>query len=82
MIEKLTKDFLIKFIEELQKEDNQKKVEFEIFNPILTKFYQKISPYVSLLFILYILNLFLIIIILILIIAYNQNPQKILSNTI
>ena len=42
MLEKLTKDLINKFINEIKKDDNQKKLEFEIFNPILTKFYQKI----------------------------------------
>jgi hypothetical protein len=72
MIEKLIKDFIKKSINELKKNENQILIESEILSPIFKSFSEKIYPYVSLLFIMYSLNLVLIIIILILIILYNK----------
>jgi hypothetical protein len=72
MIEKLIKDFLSKFVTEIKKPDNKKVIEEEILNPVFSNFTEKIYPYVSLLFIMYSLNLILIIVILILIIIYNN----------
>ena len=72
MIDKLTKDFINKIIVELNKQDNKDKLEKEIIEPILSNFSDRIYPYVSLLFIMYSLNLILIIIILVLIILYNK----------
>lgn len=72
MINKLTKDFINKIVIEINKTDNKEKLEKEIINPIFSNFAGKIYPYVSLLFIMYTLNLILIIIILILIIIYNK----------
>ena len=72
MIEKLTKDFICKLIIEINKPDNQFELETKLFNPILSNFANRIYPYVSLLFIIYSLNLILIITILILIIMYNK----------
>lgn len=72
MVEKITKDLLNRIITELKKEENQKKIENEILNPILIKFSNKIYPYVKILFSFFILNFILILIILILIIC-NSN---------
>jgi hypothetical protein len=72
MIDKLVKDFIQKTIIEIKKKENKDVIETEILNPIFTSFTEKIYPYVSLLFIMYCLNLVLIIVILILIILYNK----------
>jgi len=72
MIEKIIKDFIDKSILEFKKEENQKKLEFEIVNPLLSHYTNKIYPYVSLLLFLYCLNLVLIVIILFLIIMFNR----------
>ena len=72
MIEKLTKDFNNKIILEINKQENKEKLESDIINPIFSNFAERIYPYVSLLFIMYSLNLILIIIILVLIIIYNK----------
>ena len=68
MIEKLTKQLIEKFICEFNKEDNKKKLNEEILNPIFKSFSDKIYPYISLLFIIYSLNLIIIIAILVLVI--------------
>ena len=67
MIEKIIKDSIDKLILELNKGDNKEKLEKEIINPILTNFTCKLFPYISLLFIMYSLNIILIISIIILI---------------
>lgn len=72
MIEKITKDFINKLILEINKQDNKDKLEKDIINPIFSNFTDRIYPYVSLLFIMYSINLILIIIILVLIILYNK----------
>jgi hypothetical protein len=64
MIEKLTKNFINKLIIEINKVENKEKLEKEIINPLFCCFTNRISPYVSLLFCMYILNIILIIIIL------------------
>lgn len=72
MLEKITKDFINKIIVEINKQENKDKLEKDVINPIFSNFAEKIYPYVSLLFIMYSLNLILIIIILILIVLYNK----------
>ena len=72
MLDKLTKDFINKLIIEINKPDNKEKLDKEVFNPIFSNFAERIYPYVSLLFIMYSLNLILIIVILVLIIVYNK----------
>ena len=72
MIDKLVKDFITKAITEFKKKENKELVENEILNPIFSSFTERIYPYVSLLFIMYSINLLLIIVILILIILYNK----------
>ena len=72
MIEKIIKDFIDKFIVEFKKEENQKKLESEILNPLLTHYTNKIYPYISLLMFLYFINLLLIVLILFLIIMFNR----------
>jgi len=64
MIDKLTKDFIDKIVIEIKKDDNKKTLKEEILNPIFSEFSDKIYPYISILFIMYSLNLVLIIIIL------------------
>lgn len=76
MLNKLTKDFINKLIIEINKEENKIKLEQEIINPILTNFADRIYPYVSLLFIMYSLNLILIIVVLVLIIIYNKKNNN------
>lgn len=72
MLEKLTKDLINKLIFEVNKPENKENLEKKIINPIFSNFAERIYPYVSLLFIMYSLNLILIIIVLILIIVYNK----------
>jgi len=57
---------------EIKKEENQKKLEYEFLNPLLTHYTSKIYPYITLLMILYCINLLLIVIILVLIIMFNR----------
>jgi hypothetical protein len=73
MLDKLTKDFISKLIIEINKEENKTKLEQDVINPIFSNFANRIYPYVSLLFIMYSLNLILVIIVLTLIIMYNKN---------
>ncbi len=70
-MEKIIKDFIEKITIEVQKEENLQKIEFDILNPILLRYTNKIYPYITLLMYLYSLNLVLIVIILILIIMFN-----------
>jgi len=72
MLDKLTKDLINKIIIEINKEENKKNLEEKVIDPIFANFADRIYPYVSLLFIMYSLNLVLIIIILVLIIVYNK----------
>jgi len=72
MIEKFVNDFIKKSIIEFKKKENKEMLEEEILNPIFLSFTERIYPYVSLLFIMYSINLLLIIVILILIILYNK----------
>ena len=72
MVDKIAKDVIKRIIIELNKEDNKIKLEKEIINPILVMFSNKIYPYVSLLFIMYAINLLLIIVVLVLLIMYNK----------
>ena len=76
MIENLVKNLLDKLILEIKKEENQQKIEFEILNPVLIYYKNKLYPYIILLLLLYIINL--IIIILFFIIMFNQK-NKILN---
>lgn len=69
MIKNFTKNILNKIINEISIKENKEKINNEIIKPILTTFSEKIYPYVSLLFILYCVNLIIIITILILIIT-------------
>jgi hypothetical protein len=72
MVDKIAKDVINRIVVEINKEDNKMKLEKEIINPILLMFSNKIYPYVSLLFIMYSINLVLIIIVLVLTIIYNK----------
>lgn len=72
MIDKIVKDFIKKIIIEFKKKENKDIIESELVTPILNSFTESIYPYVSLLFIMYSLNLVLIIVILILTILYNK----------
>ncbi len=79
MIEKIIKNLIDKLLLEVKKEENQSIIEIELLNPLLTKYTNKLYPYVSLLLFLYCLNLLLIIIILTLIIMFNREKIKILN---
>ena len=68
MIDKLTKQLINKLILEFNKEENKQKLNEELFNPVLKIFTNKIYPYISLLFIVYSINLIIIISILVLVI--------------
>lgn len=72
MIDKITKDFISRLIQEINKPENKVKLENDVIAPIFSNFADRIYPYVSLLFVMYSLNLILIIIILVLIITYNK----------
>ena len=72
IIDKLTSDILNKIIIQLNKPNNKIKLENEIVTPLLCNIYNKLYPYVSLLFIMYIINLILILVILVLLILYNK----------
>ena len=69
MIDKLTKQLIDKIIIEFKKEENKDKINNELFNPVLKIFTNRIYPYISLLFIIYSLNLIIIIAILIIVIV-------------
>lgn len=62
------KNTLKKIVEELQEEETKKAIFEDIVTPILKKFSDKIYPYVTLLFVMYTINLILIIAILFIII--------------
>jgi hypothetical protein len=68
MFNKIVKDLINKLISEFNKDENKYMVEKEIMNPLIKNFIDRIYPYVSILFIMFSLNLLLIILILILII--------------
>ena len=72
MVDKVTHDILNKIIIQLNKPENKEKLETQIIGPIFCTISNKLYPYVSLLFAMYIINLILIIIILILIVLYNK----------
>jgi len=64
MINKYIKNFFNEVLEEFNNEENKNKIYEDILSPILNKFTDSIYPYVTLLFIMYIINLVLIITIL------------------
>jgi hypothetical protein len=72
MVEKITKDLLNRIIIEIKKEENQKKIETDILNPILIKFSNRIYPYIKIVFSIFILNFLLVLIIFILIICNSK----------
>ena len=72
MIDRLTKDFIDKMIIEIKKEDNKNKIKNDILSPILSEFSERIYPYISILFIMYSINLILIIVVLILIVLKKK----------
>lgn len=72
MIDKLTKDFIDKMVIEVKKNENKDKIKNDILNPIFSEFSDKIYPYISILFLMYSLNLVLIIVILFLIIIRKK----------
>jgi hypothetical protein len=72
MLDKIIKDFMMKSVNELKKTENKELIHKEVLAPMLKNFTDKIFPYVSLLFIMYSLNLILIIIILVLLILHKK----------
>jgi uncharacterized integral membrane protein len=77
MAEKITKDLLNRIITEIKKEENQKKIENDIINPILIKFSNKIYPYLRIVFSIFILNFLLVLIIFILIICNSKKIKNV-----
>lgn len=69
MAEKITKDLINRIINEIKKEENQQKIENEIFNPILIKFSNKFYPYIKIILSIYIINFLLVLIMFILFIC-------------
>lgn len=67
MLDKLTKDLIARCIYELKKDENVEILENEIVSPVLTRFTNKIYPYVALFFFMYSLVLIIVILILVLI---------------
>jgi len=78
MAEKLTKSLLNRIILEIKKEENQKKIETEIFNPILFNFINRMYPYFKFVFAIFILNFLLVLTIFILLIVLNKKNLYIL----
>jgi p-aminobenzoyl-glutamate transporter AbgT len=72
MLEKITHDFLDKFITELNKKNNKKKINTHIINPIICDISNKLYPYIVTLFIMYIIILLLIISILAMLISNRK----------
>jgi hypothetical protein len=72
MLDKIIKDFILKSVNELKKTENKELIHKEVLTPMLKNFTDKIFPYVSLLFIMYSINLILIIIILVLLILHKK----------
>lgn len=72
MIEKLTKDLINKIIVEIKKDENKLKIKNDILNPLLCEFSNKIYPYINILFVMYIINIFLIIIVLFLVVLKKK----------
>ena len=72
MIENIVKKLIDKLILEMKKEDISRKIEYELFNPLLIHYTNKIYPYVIILIIFYFINLILIIIILVFIIMFYK----------
>jgi len=68
MVEKITKDFLSKILNEIKKEENQQCLEIELLNPVLLKFGKKCYPYIKIILIIFIIHFILIIAILALIV--------------
>jgi hypothetical protein len=81
MVEKLTKNLLNRIITEIKKEENQKKIEIEILDPILFNFLNKIYPYFKFIFIIFMLNFILVLTIFILLIYVNKNSIIISSHS-
>ena len=73
MIDKLTKDFLKRIVKEINEEENKIMINQNIVAPIWKNITEKVFPYISLLFILYLINFIIIIIILIIILNKNKN---------
>lgn len=71
MFNNFIKNTLNQLVEEFNNEENKNILYQEILTPILNKFTERIYPYVTLLFIMYIINLILIIAILF-IILYSR----------
>jgi hypothetical protein len=72
MLEKITYDFLDKFIIELNKNKNKKKINTYIINPLICDISNKLYPYLVTLFIMYIIVLLLIISILVMLIVNKK----------
>lgn len=64
MIQELTKEVLRKCLDEIKKEENKKKIDEYLVNPLITNISNRLYPYVLGLFTMYILTLVLVIVIL------------------
>ena len=69
---KFIKKTINKLLEEFNDEENKNKIYEEVITPILDKFTERIYPYVTLLFVMYTLNLVLIIAILFIILMTRK----------
>ena len=78
MIENIVKKLIDKLILEIKKEDICQKLEYELINPLLIHYTNKVYPYIIILIIFYFINLILIIIILVFIIMFYKEKNKIL----
>lgn len=66
MLDKITKDFIIKISKELDNQENKRIINEQIIYPLLQTLTDKLYPYGIILFSMYCINIILIIIILIL----------------
>ena len=72
MIYKITNDLLNKFIIEFNKDENRKKINVEIIDPIINDISNRLYPYMIIIFIMYILIIVLIITILFILIIRRK----------
>lgn len=72
MINKITNDLLNKCISEFNKDENRKKINIDIIEPIINDISNRLYPYMIIIFIMYILIIVLIITILFILIIRRK----------